>query len=51
MAKKSVSVIFDEDLLEKVDEKRKEKKISRNWLIDYLFKRWLKKGSKIIMED
>ena len=48
---KRVTVDLDKETLDQVDEERKKKKFSRNQLIDYLLKKWLKDGCKIIMED
>lgn len=48
---KTISIIFEEKVLKRFDEEKDKKKVSRNWIIDYLLKKWFKDDCKIIMED
>ena len=49
--KTKIAVDFHNDLLEKMDLERKKKYLSRNWLLNYLVRRWIKNGSKIVIEE
>lgn len=51
MKRTKISVDFEPEVLEEMDKERKKKFISRNWLIQYLVKKWFKDGHKIIMDD
>jgi metal-responsive CopG/Arc/MetJ family transcriptional regulator len=51
MMVKTYSIAIDDELIKEVDVKRKEKTLSRNWIINYLLKKWLRDGCKIIIED
>ncbi len=47
---KRVTIDLDLETLKQADEERKKKQLSRNLLINYLLRKWIKDGCKIIME-
>ena len=51
MSKKTININLSKDVINQMDEKRKPKDFSRSKLIEYLIKKWIRDGCKIIMED
>jgi len=48
---KSITIVFEEKDLERMDSERSKKGFSRNKLIRYLLRKWFKDKCVIIMED